>query len=466
MSGTVTGIGLPFREAIDYFAQKANVPTQRWTDVWRAGHARGFMVAGAASDALLQDFRREVAKGIAGEISLGQFRNEFHRIVQRHGWEHNLEPGPRARIIFETNIAMAQSAGEYARLTDPDTLAVFPYWQYVRSDSRRPRQQHLAWAGKILRADDPWWRTHFPPNGWNCRCRVRPVSGRDLQRMGRSGPDPSPPIVTRPWRNPTTGQVEHVPVGIDPGFDYNPGAAWLGGRPQVPAQIRWAEALPPPPPAPPLRPARTALPAPDVEAAERAALIDQLGAGGGRKSELRRARTMSLPGLRRLVEGPAAAERRILGQRYQAWFDQREAAGFRPDGSRRRVGALGEDVMRALAERAAAPATSAIDITAGQLRHLTRDAKAQAGRSISMEDLRRLPDLVANPGAVLRERATGNIVLVFTPTDPAEARLGKLVVHLAFRAGAEQFNAVKSGGLVPAHLLREGARYERLAGDV
>ncbi len=325
MSETISGIGLPFEEAIRFFAGKANVPTRRYTDLWRAGHSHGFMVAGAATDALLQDFRREVARGIAGETSLHDFRRSFRDIVSRHGWEHNGEPGWRARIIFETNIAMAHSAGEYARLTDPDTLAVFPYWQYVHSGSRHPRQQHLAWNGMILRADDPFWKTHFPPNGWNCRCTVRPVSGRDLQRMGRRGPDNAPPIVTRPWTNPSTGEVEHVPVGIDPGFDYNPGEAWLRAEPRVPAQARWAEAVPPPPPAPAIpapRPRRPAAPpataeegdgiwlaqrnGPDPSAipaeAERAALIAQLEASGSASNaELRRARTMSLPGLRRLI---------------------------------------------------------------------------------------------------------------------------------------------------------------------
>jgi hypothetical protein len=79
---------------------------------------------------------------------------------------------------------------------------------------------HLAWDGLTLRADDPWWDAHYPPNGWRCGCRVSVVSEAGLKRMGKSAPDPSPPTVTRPWTNPKTGAVHQVPVGIDPGFDY------------------------------------------------------------------------------------------------------------------------------------------------------------------------------------------------------------------------------------------------------
>ena len=95
--------------------------------------------------------------------------------------------------------------------------------------------QHLAWNGLVLRADDPFWHSHFPPNGWGCNCGVRPVSGRGLARMGKSGPDQAPPIATREWRDPK-GRVHHVPIGIDPGFDYNPGMAWQAGGEAIPVK--------------------------------------------------------------------------------------------------------------------------------------------------------------------------------------------------------------------------------------
>ena len=164
-------------------------------------------------------------------MSLNEFLKTFDDIVARHGWAHTGTPGWRATIIYETNLSTAYSAGRYAQQTEPETLAAFPYWQYVHSGAQHPRLEHLAWDGLVLRADDPFWDSHYPPNGWRCGCRVAPVSERGLSRQGKARPDPAPEITTREWTNPKTGEVHNVPKGIDPGFDYNPGKQWRNSLP-------------------------------------------------------------------------------------------------------------------------------------------------------------------------------------------------------------------------------------------
>lgn len=236
MPSTAAAIGLPFDEAIDFFKQKTRIPTKGWTDVWRTAHSHGFMVAGATTDALLSDFQDAIKKALTDGTTLAEFRRDFDGIVAKHGWDYHGSPGWRSRIIYETNLSTAYSAGRYAQLTDPDMLDAFPYWRYQHSGSNHPRLQHLAWDGLTLRADDPFWDSHYPPNGWRCGCRVVPVSARGLERMGKSKPDTAPPIATRPWRNPSTGTVHHVPEGIDPGFDYNPGKAWQAGGRAIPTE--------------------------------------------------------------------------------------------------------------------------------------------------------------------------------------------------------------------------------------
>ena len=46
---------LTFDEQIEFFRGKRPIPTERWNDLWRDAHDRGFMVAGAMKDELLAD---------------------------------------------------------------------------------------------------------------------------------------------------------------------------------------------------------------------------------------------------------------------------------------------------------------------------------------------------------------------------------------------------------------------------
>ncbi|MDW7643442.1 MAG: phage minor head protein [Desulfuromonadales bacterium] len=216
---TVTALDLPFAEAIAYFRQKVNIPTERWDDLRTGMHTRGFMIAGAQRDSLLADFRTAIDKAIAEGGTLESFRKDFDRIVTTHGWSYNGSRGWRSRVIYETNLRTAHQAGRYAQMTDPDVLSYRPYWRYRHGDSRHPRPQHLAWDGLVLAADAPWWQTHYPPNDWGCKCFVEALSGRQLRKLGKDEPDDAPdsPI------NPTTG----TPEGIGKGWDYNVGeAAW------------------------------------------------------------------------------------------------------------------------------------------------------------------------------------------------------------------------------------------------
>lgn len=225
---------------------KANVTSTGWTDVWQKANAKAFTVAGATAMALVEDFRREVAKALEAGSSIQEFRKTFDDIVRRNGWDHVGKPGWRSRVIFETNLGMAYSAGRYAQQTEPETLAAFPYWQYVHSGARHPRKQHLAWNGTVLRADDPFWDWAYPPNGWGCGCRVRPLSEAGLKRQGRTGVDRAPERLPITQVDRKTGEVLKGSQGVDIGFDYNPGQVWKNAPgTAVPGLTPTAPALPP-----------------------------------------------------------------------------------------------------------------------------------------------------------------------------------------------------------------------------
>ena len=58
------------------------------------------MVAGAASDALLTDFQDALRKALEHGTTLAEFRRDFYRIVEKHGWEYNGSRNWRSRIMI------------------------------------------------------------------------------------------------------------------------------------------------------------------------------------------------------------------------------------------------------------------------------------------------------------------------------------------------------------------------------
>lgn len=101
--------------------------------------------------------------------------------------------------------------------------------RYITKRDERVRASHAAWDNLTLPVDDPFWQTHWPPNGWRCRCRVNNMTQRDYDAgktpTGAALNKTAPAVVMRDYVNPRTGEISQVPNGIDPGFAYNPGMA-------------------------------------------------------------------------------------------------------------------------------------------------------------------------------------------------------------------------------------------------
>jgi len=52
----------------------------------------------------------------------------------------------------------------------------------------------------VLPREDAWWDTNYPPNAWNCKCKVRAYSKRDLEKRGIEVAATSPEnIASKDW---------------------------------------------------------------------------------------------------------------------------------------------------------------------------------------------------------------------------------------------------------------------------
>lgn len=178
----VTLAATPFQAAIDHFARKTRIPTEHYRDLSGEVHAKGFMIAGATNDTMLADFHTVLLDAQKNGTTLAAFRKNFDRIVAAHGWQYKGKRGWRSGVIFNTNMRTSLMAGKWERAQAVKSL--IPYLRYVQVQRPSKRPGHAAWHGLVLPIDDPWWDTHYPPNGWGCLCSAHGVSQDMLAQEG------------------------------------------------------------------------------------------------------------------------------------------------------------------------------------------------------------------------------------------------------------------------------------------
>lgn len=91
-------------------------------------------------------------------------------------------PGYRLENIFRTNLqtAYARGAGEWQSRNE----GTHPYLLYDAVNDTRTRPAHRLMDGTVLPQGHPWWVTHYPPNGFMCRCRAVALTEAQARRLG------------------------------------------------------------------------------------------------------------------------------------------------------------------------------------------------------------------------------------------------------------------------------------------
>lgn len=215
----------PWATQLEFFRQKLNLPAETWDAILKEAHDRAVIVAGVTRADLLDDLRQTVERVIAEGKSIGWFRKNFDAIVRQYGWDYTGSRNWRTRVIYQTNLQTSYHAGRYQQLTDPELLSVKPYWVYHHGHPITPRPEHLSWDGMALPASDPWWKTHYTPNGFGCTCWVSAASESEIERKNYRLLEQAPDDGTYEYTDARTGEVHTLPRGVDYGWDYAPGAS-------------------------------------------------------------------------------------------------------------------------------------------------------------------------------------------------------------------------------------------------
>lgn len=231
---------VPPEQAIAFFKAKGLRPTFSYADMLGEAHDHAFTVAKMMNVDMLAQVRASLDSALANGTPFKEWADGLIPILQSGGWWGRKEVtdpltggtivaqlGSPARLetIFRTNMQSAYAAGQWQEITAQADVA--PFLMYDAVDDLRTRPMHAAWDRTVLPVTSGWWKTHYPPNGWNCRCGVIQLAAEDLAGLGLKPAAEPPEDGTYLWQNPRTGHVRKVPNGLDPGFDKNAGISYL-----------------------------------------------------------------------------------------------------------------------------------------------------------------------------------------------------------------------------------------------
>ena len=196
MTATLKIETFPNEAAADYIRGKAVADPENFGRLPDQLKQRAFTVAGIEQLDVLRKLRDTVARLPAG-ANWDEVKKDLAAQLSPFIGSGDAEADARAAKARAEFMLRTHGFQAYAVSRHQEQMSVardFPYWKYETVGDSRVRPGHAKLDGKVLRADDPWWKTHYPPWDWGCRCIVIALDEEDAQAIGVTprGQMPSP----------------------------------------------------------------------------------------------------------------------------------------------------------------------------------------------------------------------------------------------------------------------------------
>ena len=434
--------------AADYLLAKGLKLTGPYWELDGPAHSRLFTVANLAKLDVLQDIKDALQQAIDRGETEQWFQTNLEDVLRAKGWwgkgvvvdpdtleARVIQQGSLRRLqtIYRTNLQSAYMAGRLRQAQEQADRA--PWAQYLAIRDAKTRPGHAALHGQVFRLDSPAWAVIAPPNGYNCRCRARYLSDRELAARGLK-PAQDVRLLERepPGKRPVNPLTGETP------------ARWLQRGVSVPDPLNpherltlWAD------------PNWDHLPGSD--GAERM-LVDKLMARAEQLGD--GIRQAVVDDLRQRALSPA----RLAA--YSAWVDQVMAQpGAR--GQEWVIGYLETEDIQALVARGGSMATGAMVLSDRLLVGPKAKRHVADGNALTTAEWKRVPVLLAEPEAVLYDKLNQTLLYVLPSQD---GRKTKIVVEGGrIERKREAYDSVRSAFKVKASDLL-GQQFEVLRGSL
>lgn len=192
-----------------YLQNKGYKLTFNYDEMKGTAHHKAFTVAKVTRVDLLNDIFESLNQALASGATFADWQTNIKPTLQAKGWwgkKEVVNPATgeikdiyigsrRLRTIFNTNMRVAYAVARHAQMS---ALTTAIYWRYRSMLLPNSRDGHKAIHGITLHKDDPFWRTNYPPNAWNCKCKVQALSQKQLDKRGIKLANQAPQNVASP----------------------------------------------------------------------------------------------------------------------------------------------------------------------------------------------------------------------------------------------------------------------------
>lgn len=130
-------------------------------------------------DEIERRMNKTLAETSGAQLSVEQGRRTLLRRLKEMGVTAS-SPGYIDTLV-RTHAQIAYNGALWVRTQADPSVWGYKYW--TRRDER-VRPSHRRKHGVTKKKDDAWWKTNWPPNGWNCRCQPIVIfeKGRETQK--------------------------------------------------------------------------------------------------------------------------------------------------------------------------------------------------------------------------------------------------------------------------------------------
>lgn len=165
-----------------------------YDEIMHDAHKKTFTIAKMTDLDLLKDMQNSLAQAFKNGTPFEEWKQSVKPMLAKKGWlgkikvkdprsgeEKEIYVGNRRlKTIYDTNMRTAYAKARY----ESQMKSVGEYFRYTAVLDSKTRPTHRKLHGTTLLKTDKFWDTNYPPNGWNCRCKVQVLTEAEVRARG------------------------------------------------------------------------------------------------------------------------------------------------------------------------------------------------------------------------------------------------------------------------------------------